>query len=160
MNKPMPMDAILRARAVAARAIEGELVPHTSGATHYHADYVSPYWAPSLVRLGSIGRHIFYRAPGASSFSSLARYIPAGENMAVSLVAAADESPGAGAAPVTDKPREPRRFMPWGLTIPNMPTRSGGAPENPGREALRLNAISTGLISSGLSLGGNLVEGR
>jgi hypothetical protein len=80
--------------------------------------------------------------------------------MPVSLVAAADESPGAGAAPITDKPQETKRFMPWGLKIPNMPTRSGGAPENLGRESLRLNTISTGLISSGLSLGGNLVEGR
>ena len=29
-------------------------------ATHYHADYVDPYWAKSLTRLTKIGRHIFY----------------------------------------------------------------------------------------------------
>jgi spore germination cell wall hydrolase CwlJ-like protein len=28
--------------------------------THYHADYVRPYWAPQLAMTGSIGRHIFY----------------------------------------------------------------------------------------------------
>jgi hypothetical protein len=33
-------------------------------ATHYHADYVSPYWAPSLVKVRQIGAHIFYRWPG------------------------------------------------------------------------------------------------
>jgi len=29
-------------------------------ATHYHADYVDPYWSKSLNRLTKIGRHIFY----------------------------------------------------------------------------------------------------
>ena len=29
-------------------------------ATHYHADYVDPYWSKSLHRLTKIGRHIFY----------------------------------------------------------------------------------------------------
>lgn len=33
----------------------------TSDATHYHADYVDPYWAPTLERTVRIGRHIFYR---------------------------------------------------------------------------------------------------
>ena len=29
-------------------------------ATHYHADYVDPYWSKSLNRLTKIGHHIFY----------------------------------------------------------------------------------------------------
>jgi len=33
----------------------------TEGATHYHATYVDPYWAPSLDRITQIGAHIFYR---------------------------------------------------------------------------------------------------
>jgi hypothetical protein len=33
-------------------------------ATHYHADFVVPYWAPKLVKIGQIGAHIFYRWPG------------------------------------------------------------------------------------------------
>lgn len=33
----------------------------TEGATHYHATYVKPYWAPSLDRVAQIGAHIFYR---------------------------------------------------------------------------------------------------
>ncbi|WP_260905437.1 cell wall hydrolase [Chelativorans salis] len=28
--------------------------------THYHADYVKPWWAKKLERTGQIGRHIFY----------------------------------------------------------------------------------------------------
>ncbi|HEX2256864.1 MAG TPA: cell wall hydrolase [Afifellaceae bacterium] len=29
-------------------------------ATHYHADYVAPWWAPKLKHAGQVGRHIFY----------------------------------------------------------------------------------------------------
>jgi spore germination cell wall hydrolase CwlJ-like protein len=28
---------------------------------YYHADYVQPYWASSMVEVAKIGRHIFYR---------------------------------------------------------------------------------------------------
>ena len=33
-------------------------------ATHYHTDYVSPYWGPTLVEVAKVGSHIFYRWPG------------------------------------------------------------------------------------------------
>ncbi|MEQ9520012.1 MAG: cell wall hydrolase [Parvibaculum sp.] len=33
----------------------------------YHADYVEPYWASSMVRVVKIGRHIFYSRTAASS---------------------------------------------------------------------------------------------
>ena len=33
----------------------------TSGATHYHADYVTPAWASSKTKTTVIGNHIFYR---------------------------------------------------------------------------------------------------
>lgn len=31
------------------------------GATHYHATWVRPYWASSMVKVARIGSHIFYR---------------------------------------------------------------------------------------------------
>ena len=34
-------------------------------ATHYHTDYVAPYWAPKLAKVKQIGAHIFYRWPGS-----------------------------------------------------------------------------------------------
>ena len=40
----------------------------TGSATHYHADYVMPYWAPTLVRVTKIGQHVFYRIPARSSY--------------------------------------------------------------------------------------------
>ena len=42
--------------------------PSTAQATHYHADYVDPYWNQSMVRLTKIGRHIFYTDRGTADF--------------------------------------------------------------------------------------------
>lgn len=39
---------------------QGLLTDNTGGATHYHADYIRPYWASSMRYLTKIGRHIFY----------------------------------------------------------------------------------------------------
>lgn len=54
-----------RARYVAGAALGGYVYRPVGLATHYHADYVVPYWAPTLVKQKVIGRHIFYRWPGA-----------------------------------------------------------------------------------------------
>jgi len=35
----------------------------TGGATHYHADYVAPFWAAHYPITEEIGAHIFYKAP-------------------------------------------------------------------------------------------------
>ncbi len=57
-------DAALR---IATAAVDGQLPPTIGSATHYHADYVAPRWAPELIRVGSIGAHIFYRPPLAAA---------------------------------------------------------------------------------------------
>ena len=31
------------------------------GVTHYHANYVNPYWSSSVIRVAQVGDHIFYR---------------------------------------------------------------------------------------------------
>lgn len=47
---------------LARRAIGGTLgKDFTHGATHYHADYVNPYWAKGEEPLTIIGNHLFYR---------------------------------------------------------------------------------------------------
>jgi N-acetylmuramoyl-L-alanine amidase len=38
-----------------------KLPDFTDGATHFHATYVAPYWAPSLTKVGQWGNHVFYR---------------------------------------------------------------------------------------------------
>ena len=53
-----------RARKVADRALAGYVSTKVGTATHYHADYVHPWWAPTLNKLTQIGAHIFYRWKG------------------------------------------------------------------------------------------------
>ncbi len=53
------------ARAVAETALAGYVERSVGEATHYHADYVAPRWAPLLAKVRQIGVHIFYRWPGA-----------------------------------------------------------------------------------------------
>lgn len=59
-------DAWLRARRVAESALAGQVDAAVGTATHYHADYVFPYWAVTLVKMKQIGAHIFYRMTGPS----------------------------------------------------------------------------------------------
>lgn len=54
-----------RARRIADMALTGYVYAPVGLATHYHADYVVPYWAPTLLKQVGIGQHIFYRWPGA-----------------------------------------------------------------------------------------------
>jgi len=54
-----------QAKAVALAALSGTVEAQVGTATHYHADYVSPYWAPKLSKISKLGTHIFYRWPGS-----------------------------------------------------------------------------------------------
>ena len=58
-------DAWLRAEEIARQALAGYVERTVGEATHYHADYVAPRWAPLLAKVAQIGQHIFYRWPGA-----------------------------------------------------------------------------------------------
>jgi len=62
-----PVDwAWRRAEAVARKALDGAVSAKVGSSTHYHADYVRPWWAPSLTRVTQSGAHIFYRWNGAA----------------------------------------------------------------------------------------------
>ena len=54
-----------QARAIAQAALAGHVERSVGAATHYHADYVAPRWAPMLTKIAKLGAHIFYRWPGA-----------------------------------------------------------------------------------------------
>ena len=53
------------AEQIARAALSGYVERSIGEATHYHADYVAPRWAPLLSKVAAIGQHIFYRWPGA-----------------------------------------------------------------------------------------------
>jgi spore germination cell wall hydrolase CwlJ-like protein len=55
-------DAWDRAKRIASSVLEGKTyLADVGGATHYHANYVRPYWARRLKKMDVIGRHIFYK---------------------------------------------------------------------------------------------------
>jgi spore germination cell wall hydrolase CwlJ-like protein len=50
------------AKRIATEVLEGKTyMAEVGGSTHYHADYVKPYWARRLKKMDVIGRHIFYK---------------------------------------------------------------------------------------------------
>ncbi len=53
-----------RARRYAHEALQGQVVAAVGNATHYHANYVLPYWAPTLTKNAVLATHIFYRWSG------------------------------------------------------------------------------------------------
>jgi spore germination cell wall hydrolase CwlJ-like protein len=52
------------ARRLGEEALEGAVDASVGQSTHYHADYVAPWWSGALQRVSQIGAHIFYRWPG------------------------------------------------------------------------------------------------
>ena len=62
-RRPMA-GAWARAREVAKAALTGAVYGPAGHATHYHANYVVPYWAASLAKNAVVGAHIFYRWAG------------------------------------------------------------------------------------------------
>ena len=58
------LSAWREAEDIAAAALAGYVDSSVGAATHYHADYVAPRWAPMLTKITKIGAHIFYRWPG------------------------------------------------------------------------------------------------
>jgi spore germination cell wall hydrolase CwlJ-like protein len=57
-----------RARAVARMALNGTVEKEVGLATHYHTDWVVPYWSASLEKItavhGAAGTHLFFRWTG------------------------------------------------------------------------------------------------
>jgi len=52
-----------KSQNMAGAILAGMRIPVTHQATHYHASYVKPYWAPNLTPTAQIGAHKFYRLP-------------------------------------------------------------------------------------------------
>lgn len=61
-DRPRSKVAWARALKVAKRVLNKEVYLEGVGrATHYHANYVRPYWLRDMRKVDRIGRHIFYR---------------------------------------------------------------------------------------------------
>jgi hypothetical protein len=137
-------EAWREARDIAAAALAGYVEQSVGSATHYHADYVAPRWAPMLAKVAKLGAHIFYRWPGTWGMPAAftGRYIgepsdPALLRPALRVItpAVVGEAVIAETAPVAGPPiaRAPNDVgglldtsKGWTLNIP-MPTDDGSA---------------------------------
>ncbi len=54
-----------RARTVAEQALNGYVMKEVGGATHYHTQWIVPWWQPTVSKVAQVGAHIFYRWQGA-----------------------------------------------------------------------------------------------
>jgi hypothetical protein len=111
---------LITARSIAATVLDGIAPDRVAGATHYHADYVLPYWAASGQRVARIGAHIFYRMPGDAGHAGQAALLTQAEpelpalrrlpgrrkwsRLGLQLAQAAPAAPHA-------------MFAPWGLPV-------------------------------------------
>ena len=64
LNRRPDAEGWRRASAVAEAALNGAVFGPVGWATHYHADYVVPYWAATMAKNTVVGAHLFYRWPG------------------------------------------------------------------------------------------------
>jgi len=71
LHRRLSEETMLTARSVASAVLDGAAPDHVGGATHYHANYVSPVWATTGRRVTQIGAHIFYEMPGDAGHSPL-----------------------------------------------------------------------------------------
>ena len=80
------------AQAIARRALGGFVLKDVGSATHYHAEYVAPYWAPTLVKMKQIGAHIFYRwtGPWGEPPAFTGRYLGGETNLSQEILGSID----------------------------------------------------------------------
>lgn len=99
-----------RAQDVARAALAGYVYAPVGLATHYHTVQVSPYWAPSLNYLTTIGAHRFYAFRGAAGSPATFRYAYAGGEPVAAPHRRDDRVDAAAAAAVLDPLAVQRAF--------------------------------------------------
>lgn len=64
LNRRYSDAAWQRARSNADMMLAGGTYPPVGLATHYHTDWVRPYWSDSLEKIAIVDTHLFFRWPG------------------------------------------------------------------------------------------------
>ncbi|MCJ8157736.1 cell wall hydrolase [Sphingomonas sp. LaA6.9] len=88
-----------RARAVAKSALSGSVYRAVGYATHYHTNWVVPYWSASLDKIAAVDTHLFFRWTGWWGTPGAFRGQPAGGEPAIGQLALL--SPAHGSATPT-----------------------------------------------------------
>jgi spore germination cell wall hydrolase CwlJ-like protein len=121
LNHQPSADGWRRATQVAASALSGAVYAPVGWATHYHADYVVPYWASTMAKSTVVGAHLFYRWPGgwgqpAAFAKSYGGHEPSASGLRLAALAAVHvlaQQPGSLAAAIGRIPgAEPLKLSP------------------------------------------------
>jgi hypothetical protein len=95
-----PIPSLWRqARDVAAAALKGKVYKPVGHSTHYHTNWVVPYWSSSLDKVAQVGTHLFFRWQGWWGTPGAFRGGHAGSETAIAKMAALSPA-HAGAAEV------------------------------------------------------------
>lgn len=79
---------------IAQAGLDGFVTRSVGTATHYHADWVAPWWRTTLTKLNTLGAHIFYRwKAGTGSPAAFSRRYGGGEPDTALLFGAAQPDP-------------------------------------------------------------------
>jgi hypothetical protein len=65
LNRQPDAEGWDRAMRIAKEALAGSVYAPVGWATHYHANYVVPYWASTMTKNAVVGAHLFYRWGGS-----------------------------------------------------------------------------------------------
>lgn len=87
-----------RAREIAASALSGAVFAPVGLSTHYHTDWVVPYWSASLDKLARVGTHLFFRWTGWWGTPAAFRRTPITIEPAIGALAALSPAHRMGAA--------------------------------------------------------------
>lgn len=121
LNRQPDGDGWKRAMRVAQAALSGSVYAPVGWATHYHADYVVPYWAATMAKNAVIGAHLFYRWAGgwgqpgvfARTYAGREPNADALRSAAMAAVHVTQALPGSVAAAIKDIPgAEPLKLAP------------------------------------------------
>ncbi|OYW45808.1 MAG: hypothetical protein B7Z08_00025 [Sphingomonadales bacterium 32-68-7] len=91
-------DAWALARARAQQALEGQVYAPVGTATHYHTDWVHPYWSSQLDKIARVDTHLFFRWRGFWGTRAAARVAYAGGEPAIGALAGLAAHGAAGSA--------------------------------------------------------------
>ena len=88
LNRRYSAAAWARAQANADMMLSGTTYPPVGLATHYHTDWVRPYWSDSLEKIAIVDTHLFFRWPGFWGTPGAFRGAVSGADGAVAKMAA------------------------------------------------------------------------
>ena len=123
LDRPVSPAGWKRAQTIAKAALSGYVYKPVGTATHYHTDWVVPYWRSSLEKIAIVHTQIFYRWPGPwGSRSVLTGRVEGSERPDPRMARLAGLAPDLGGSPLAAE--QAALPVPGALTVAGVPPAS------------------------------------